>query len=288
MTLNLKEPRAGEILLWRLLETADVLVENFRPGTLDRLGFSCDEVHRRAPRVVYASVSGYGPDGPWGGRPGYDAVIQGEGGLMSLTGAKDGPPFRVGASIADVLAGMTAFQGIVLALLRRGAHGRGRPRGRLAPGEPDPDVRLPLVDLSAHRQGAQPARATAIRASRPTRRSRPRTARSCWRWAAKALWRVVLPLDGGARAGGRTRASAPTRSASPTTTRCAPTSPRGSKTRQRRRVAGGLGGGGHPLRPRAHGRGGDRPAAGRRRAACSSTSSTRRRAPAATSAAPST
>jgi crotonobetainyl-CoA:carnitine CoA-transferase CaiB-like acyl-CoA transferase len=124
ITLNLKEPRGRE-LLWRLLETADVLVENFRPGTLDRMGFSYEEVRRRAPRVVYASVSGYGPDGPWGGRPGYDAVIQGEGGLMSLTGNKDGPPFRVGASIADVLAGMTAFQGIVLALLRRGRTGEG-------------------------------------------------------------------------------------------------------------------------------------------------------------------
>jgi crotonobetainyl-CoA:carnitine CoA-transferase CaiB-like acyl-CoA transferase len=124
MTLNLKDP-AGRDLLWRLLETADVLVENFRPGTLDRLGFSYDEVHRRAPRVVYASVSGYGPDGPWGGRPGYDAVIQGEGGLMSLTGNKDGPPFRVGASIADVLAGMTTFQGILLALVRREHTGEG-------------------------------------------------------------------------------------------------------------------------------------------------------------------
>jgi crotonobetainyl-CoA:carnitine CoA-transferase CaiB-like acyl-CoA transferase len=118
ITLNLKDAR-GRDLLWRLLETADVLIENFRPGTLDRLGFSYAEVRRRAPRVVYATVSGYGADGPWGGRPGYDAVIQGEGGLMSITGTKDGPPTRVGASIADVLAGMTAFQGIVLALLRR-------------------------------------------------------------------------------------------------------------------------------------------------------------------------
>jgi formyl-CoA transferase/CoA:oxalate CoA-transferase len=124
MTLNLKDPRGREVL-WRLLETADVLIENFRPGTLDRLGFSAEDVRRRNPRIVHASVSGYGPDGPWGGRPGYDAVIQGEGGLMSLTGAPDGPPFRVGASVADVLAGMTAFQGIVLALLRRARTGEG-------------------------------------------------------------------------------------------------------------------------------------------------------------------
>jgi crotonobetainyl-CoA:carnitine CoA-transferase CaiB-like acyl-CoA transferase len=124
LTLNLKDERGREIL-WRLLDGADVLIENFRPGTLDRLGFAYDEVHRRHPRLVYASVSGYGPDGPWGGRPGYDAVIQGEGGLMSLTGSPDGPPFRVGASIADVLAGMTAYQGILLALLRRQRTGEG-------------------------------------------------------------------------------------------------------------------------------------------------------------------
>jgi len=124
MTLNLKHPRGRE-LLWALLETADVLVENFRPGTLDGWGFSWDEVHRRHPRVVYASVSGYGADGPWGGRPGYDAMVQAEGGLMSITGAPDGMPFKVGASLVDVLAGMTAFQGIVLALLRRERSGEG-------------------------------------------------------------------------------------------------------------------------------------------------------------------
>lgn len=124
ITLNLKHEQGREIL-WRLLGTADVLVENFRPGALDRIGLSCDEVRRRLPRIVYASISGYGPDGPWGGRPGYDAVVQGEGGLMSVTGAPGGPPFKVGASLVDVLAGMTAFQGIVLALLRREKTGEG-------------------------------------------------------------------------------------------------------------------------------------------------------------------
>lgn len=124
VTLNLKHPQ-GRQLLWRLLASADVLVENFRPGALDRLGFSWQEVSLRHPRIVYASISGYGADGPWGGRPGYDAVLQGEGGLMSLTGAADGPPFKVGASLVDVLAGMTAFQGILLALLRRERTGAG-------------------------------------------------------------------------------------------------------------------------------------------------------------------
>jgi CoA:oxalate CoA-transferase len=118
LTLDLKHAE-GRRILRVLLDKADVVVENFRPGTLDRLGFGYEAVRGRNPRIVYASISGYGADGPWGGRPGYDAVIQGESGLMSITGAADGPPFRVGASIADVMAGMTAYQGILLALLRR-------------------------------------------------------------------------------------------------------------------------------------------------------------------------
>jgi crotonobetainyl-CoA:carnitine CoA-transferase CaiB-like acyl-CoA transferase len=124
ITLNLKHPR-GQDVLWRLLDHADVLVENYRPGKLDRLGFSYDAVRARRPALVYASISGYGADGPWGGQPGYDAVVQGEGGLMSITGAPDGPPFKVGASLVDVLAGMSAFQGILLALLRRQSTGEG-------------------------------------------------------------------------------------------------------------------------------------------------------------------
>ena len=124
LTLDLKHDE-GRRILRVLLDRADVVVENFRPGTMERLGFGPDVVRGRNPRIVYASVSGYGADGPWGGRPGYDAVIQGEAGLMSLTGDADGPPFRVGASIADVTAGMTAFQGILLALLRRATTGEG-------------------------------------------------------------------------------------------------------------------------------------------------------------------
>ena len=124
LTLDLKHDE-GRRILRRLLDDADVLVENFRPGTLDRLGFSYEAVRARNPRIVYASVSGYGPDGPWGGKPGYDAVAQGEGGIMSITGFPDGPPTRVGASVADVLAGMTVFQGILLALLRRERSGEG-------------------------------------------------------------------------------------------------------------------------------------------------------------------
>jgi crotonobetainyl-CoA:carnitine CoA-transferase CaiB-like acyl-CoA transferase len=124
LTLNLKAERGREIL-WRLLEDADVLVENFRPGTMDRMGLGEAAVRARHPRIVYASISGYGGDGPWGARPGYDAVVQGEGGLMSVTGPADGAPHKAGASLADVAAGMTAFQGILLALLRRARTGEG-------------------------------------------------------------------------------------------------------------------------------------------------------------------
>jgi crotonobetainyl-CoA:carnitine CoA-transferase CaiB-like acyl-CoA transferase len=124
LTLNLKHPR-GQELLGALIDGADVLVENFRPGALDRLGFSYEACRARNPGLVYASVSGYGRDGPLGGRPGYDAVVQGEAGIMSVTGHPDGPPTRVGASLVDVLAGMNATQGILLALLRRQATGEG-------------------------------------------------------------------------------------------------------------------------------------------------------------------
>jgi len=124
VVLDLKRAEGVETL-HRLLRSADVLVENFRPGTLDRLGFPWEDLRRRYPRLVLASISGYGADGPLGGKPGYDAVMQGETGLMSVTGAPEGPPFKVGASLVDVLAGMTAFQGILLALYRRERSGRG-------------------------------------------------------------------------------------------------------------------------------------------------------------------
>src|SRR5262245_31577540 len=124
VTLNLKHARGRE-LLGELMAQSDVLVENFRPGTLDRLGFSYEACRARHPRLVYASISGYGRDGPLGGRPGYDAVIQGEAGLMSVTGEPDGSPLKVGASLVDVLAGMNATQGILLALLRRQQTGEG-------------------------------------------------------------------------------------------------------------------------------------------------------------------
>ena len=125
LTLDLKHPSAPQILD-PLLERADVLVENFRPGTMERLRLSYDVLGARHPRLVFASISGFGQTGPRREEPGYDAVIQGEAGLMSITGAADGPPFRLGVAIADIVSGMFAAQGIAMALLARVRTGRGQ------------------------------------------------------------------------------------------------------------------------------------------------------------------
>lgn len=125
LTLDLKHPE-GRTLLERLLPRVDVLIENFRPGTMDRLGFGYDALAASHPRLIYCSISGFGQTGPARNRPGYDAVIQAESGLMSITGAADGPPFRLGVAISDIVAGMFAAQGVTLALLARSTNGRGQ------------------------------------------------------------------------------------------------------------------------------------------------------------------
>jgi formyl-CoA transferase/CoA:oxalate CoA-transferase len=121
--LNLKSPQGQEVL-WKLVDRADVLVENFRPGVLDRLGFGFDAVSARNPRLIYASISGYGQTGPYRNRPGYDVVAQGESGIVDLTGEPDRQPVKVGASIADIVAGLYAYQGILLAMLARHRTGK--------------------------------------------------------------------------------------------------------------------------------------------------------------------
>jgi crotonobetainyl-CoA:carnitine CoA-transferase CaiB-like acyl-CoA transferase len=125
LTLDLKHPEARPILE-RLLDRADVIVENFRPGAMERLGFSYQMVAARWPRIVYCSISGFGQTGPRRDQPGYDAVIQAEAGLMSITGEAGGPPLRLGVAIADIVTGMFAAQGIAMALLARERSGRGQ------------------------------------------------------------------------------------------------------------------------------------------------------------------
>jgi crotonobetainyl-CoA:carnitine CoA-transferase CaiB-like acyl-CoA transferase len=123
VTADLKSP-AGKDFLTRLVRQADVLIENFRPGVLDRLGFSVDQLHELNPGLVILSITGFGHDGPEGGRAGYDQIAQGEGGLMSVTG-EDGPT-KVGVPIADLLAGMYGAYGVLAAIHERDITGRGR------------------------------------------------------------------------------------------------------------------------------------------------------------------
>jgi crotonobetainyl-CoA:carnitine CoA-transferase CaiB-like acyl-CoA transferase len=125
VTADLKS-ESGRTLLERLVERADVLLENFRPGVLDRLGFSVERLHELNPRLVILSISGFGHDGPEGGRPGYDQIAQGEGGLMSLTGAGPDDPQRVGVPIGDLLAGMYGAYGVMAAMHERTRTGRGQ------------------------------------------------------------------------------------------------------------------------------------------------------------------
>ncbi|WP_329568051.1 CaiB/BaiF CoA transferase family protein [Streptomyces sp. NBC_01361] len=125
VTADLKSPE-GVDLLTRLVRHGDVLVENFRPGVMDRLGFSAERLHEINPRLVILSISGFGHDGPQGGRPGYDQIAQGEAGLMSLTGPDPDSPTKVGVPIGDMLAGMNGAYGVLSALYERERTGRGK------------------------------------------------------------------------------------------------------------------------------------------------------------------
>jgi len=125
VTLDFKNP-SGRALLDQLIAKADVVVENFRPGTLERLNLDYATLSAAHPRLVYCSLSGFGHSGPRKSEAGYDAVLQGEGGMMSLTGSPDAPPVRVGVAIADIVSGMFAAQGISAALYARERTGRGQ------------------------------------------------------------------------------------------------------------------------------------------------------------------
>jgi crotonobetainyl-CoA:carnitine CoA-transferase CaiB-like acyl-CoA transferase len=118
MTLNLKEPRGREVFN-QLAAKADVVVENFRPDVKDRLGLDYESLRRINPRIILASISGFGQDGPYRTRPGFDQIAQGMGGLMSVTGAPGQGPMRVGIPIADLCAGIFCSQGVLLALFER-------------------------------------------------------------------------------------------------------------------------------------------------------------------------
>ena len=125
LALDMKQDAAKEVL-WKLVENADVIIENFRPGAAARLGFGYKDLAARNPGIIYGSISGFGDTGPGAKRPGYDLVIQGESGIMDITGDPDSPPTKMGTSIADMVAGMMLSQGILAALNARHVMGKGQ------------------------------------------------------------------------------------------------------------------------------------------------------------------
>ena len=115
----------GQRLLARLLADADVVIENFKAGTLERWGLGDDVLAERFPRLIHCRITGYGVDGPLGGAPGYDAVLQALSGLMSINGEADGPPMRIGIPLVDIVTSLNAMNGILMALHVRSTTGRG-------------------------------------------------------------------------------------------------------------------------------------------------------------------
>ena len=122
LTLDLKSPEAKEVL-WRLIDEADVFIENFRPGVANKLGFSYKALSARNPRIIYCSVSGYGSQDNTGS---YDPIIQGQSGFMSITGEPKGLPMKVAAPISDLVSALYAVQGILYAIIQRQSTGRGQ------------------------------------------------------------------------------------------------------------------------------------------------------------------
>ena len=125
LVLNLKDKR-GKDILKKLVQRADVLVENYRPDVKKRLGIDYEDLKPLNPRLIYASISGFGQTGPYKSRPGYDQIAQGMGGLMSITGQPGSGPWRVGIPVADLSAGLLAAQGVLVALVERERSGEGQ------------------------------------------------------------------------------------------------------------------------------------------------------------------
>lgn len=117
--------RGGRELVLRLASVADVVIENFRPGTMERLGLGFDNLRKGNERLLYCGISGFGRSGPEASRPGYDLILQGEAGVMDITGDADGPPTKVGTSIADLVTGLYAGQAVMAALAQRQRTGKG-------------------------------------------------------------------------------------------------------------------------------------------------------------------
>lgn len=125
ITLNLKTPEATDIIK-KIVKESDILLENFRPGIMQKLGLSYQEMKKVNDKLIYCSISGFGQDGPYKDKPGYDLILQGMGGLMGETGEPDGGPVKIGIAVTDISAGMFACYGILGALIARSKTGKGQ------------------------------------------------------------------------------------------------------------------------------------------------------------------
>lgn len=125
LALSFQDP-AGVDILHRLVEKCDILVENYLPGSLKKYGMDFETVHKLNPSLIYASITGYGQNGPYSSRAGYDVMVEAEFGLMHITGSRDGPPVKVGVAVTDLTTGLYTSNGIMAALLTRGKTGKGQ------------------------------------------------------------------------------------------------------------------------------------------------------------------
>jgi formyl-CoA transferase len=125
LTVNLKAPE-GQKMTRRLADQSDVLIENYRVGTIQKMGLGYEDLKKKNPGLIYCSITGFGQNGPYKDKPGYDFMIQGMGGVMSFTGEPDGPPMKVGVAIVDITAGLFACSSILAALRHREKTGKGQ------------------------------------------------------------------------------------------------------------------------------------------------------------------
>ena len=130
VALNFKEP-AGKKIVEQLVAKSDVLIQNFLPGSLEKHGLGYDDLYKINPRLIYVTLTGYGPDGPDAKRPGYDVIVSARGGLMGITGNDGGPPCKVGVAVTDLSTGLQAFAGILAALFARERGGPDAPGQRV-------------------------------------------------------------------------------------------------------------------------------------------------------------
>ena len=226
VTLNLRSD-AGKAIAWKLIEWADVLVENFSPGAMDRLGLGPEAARARNPRLIYCSISGFGQTGPGRDKTAYDLIVQGMSGLMSITGDEAGPPTKMGVPIADITAGMFAAYAVVSALYQRERTGEGQRIDTSMLGCRGGAADLPGRHLLRHRPSRRGARATSTPSSPPTRPIPPPTATSTSPSATTASGSASARRSTG-RSWPTTSASAPTATGAPTATSSKPSSRRAS------------------------------------------------------------